>query len=372
MSDLARLLQQYGYGQLNALAQDGESYDTSNVLAGMPRTNPLSAALRTAMNAIPENKELPAPAFPLDPRSLSMANMVRGGLDTAASWLDYGNKPQPSDYKPSEMLAPLGAGLMGSAFAPQNAVGIFGGRLAKTADHNALAKAEEMAAKGADRKDIWDQTGWFQGADGKWRFEIDDSASKWLAPPPEDVKRGNVINMTADKALQHPAFYEAYPEAVARPVMYPKPEDARGMPVGSYNPDKDAFFVRAMDSEFGGPSAREVLLHEMQHRVQRDEGFEPGGRAANVIPGAYNRIAAEINDLLAPYAGNPPKEVRDEVARLRQSMKSIPEDPREAYRRLMGEVEARNVQSRMNMTQEQRRARPPWETEDVPRSDQIR
>lgn len=130
MSDLARLLQQYGYGeQPNPLAQDGVSYDTSNVLAGMPKPNPLAAALRTAMNAIPENKELPPPQFFMDPRSISMANMLRGGLDTAASWIDYGNKPQPSDYKPSEMLAPLGAGLMGTAMAPANALGAFGGRL---------------------------------------------------------------------------------------------------------------------------------------------------------------------------------------------------------------------------------------------------
>lgn len=48
MSDLARLLQQYGYGQPNALAQDGESFDTSNVLAGMPRQNALAKALQTA------------------------------------------------------------------------------------------------------------------------------------------------------------------------------------------------------------------------------------------------------------------------------------------------------------------------------------
>ena len=121
MSDLARLLQQYGYGeQSNALAQDGVTYDTSNVLAAMPKPNPLADALRIAMRSLPENKE----------HAFSMSNMLRGGLDTAASWLDYQNKPQPSDYKPSEMLAPLGAGLMGTAFAPQNALGIFGGRLA--------------------------------------------------------------------------------------------------------------------------------------------------------------------------------------------------------------------------------------------------
>ncbi len=43
----------------------------------------------------------------------------------------------------------------------------------------------------------------------------------------------------------------------------------------------------------------------------------------------------------------------------------------ESYRRLAGEVEARNVQKRMNMTPEQRRVMPPWATEDIPREQQI-
>lgn len=41
------------------------------------------------------------------------------------------------------------------------------------------------------------------------------------------------------------------------------------------------------------------------------------------------------------------------------------------YRRLAGEVEARNTQTRLNMTAEERRAMPATETADVPRSEQI-
>lgn len=46
-------------------------------------------------------------------------------------------------------------------------------------------------------------------------------------------------------------------------------------------------------------------------------------------------------------------------------------DPYAQYKRLAGEVEARNVQKRMNMTPEERRATPPWETLDVPESELI-
>jgi len=55
---------------------------------------------------------------------------------------------------------------------------IFAGTGAKTADRAALAQAEKLTAAGADPRKIWKDTGWMKGGDGKWRFEIDDSAAK--------------------------------------------------------------------------------------------------------------------------------------------------------------------------------------------------
>jgi hypothetical protein len=46
-------------------------------------------------------------------------------------------------------------------------------------------------------------------------------------------------------------------------------------------------------------------------------------------------------------------------------------EPREAYRRLAGEVEARTTQKRMDMTADERKARYPWLDYDVPEDQQI-
>ncbi len=51
----------------------------------------------------------------------------------------------------------------------------FAGRNAANADLEALDAAEEMERRGVDAETIRQQTGWFRGRDGKWRFEIDDS-----------------------------------------------------------------------------------------------------------------------------------------------------------------------------------------------------
>lgn len=51
----------------------------------------------------------------------------------------------------------------------------YAGRAAKTADTGRLAQAEEMEKQGRSNEEIRQETGWFRGRDGKWRFEIDDS-----------------------------------------------------------------------------------------------------------------------------------------------------------------------------------------------------
>jgi hypothetical protein len=74
-------------------------------MADNVRPNALAGLLLGARDAIPENKE----------HSISLANMLRGGLGTAAGWMDWRNKLSPDDYAPQEVLAPLFAAGLGSA-----------------------------------------------------------------------------------------------------------------------------------------------------------------------------------------------------------------------------------------------------------------
>lgn len=205
---------------------------------------------------------------------------------------------------------------------PSNALGIFAGRTAKTADQTALAKAEQMAASGAPREQIWGETGWFTGPDGKWRFEIDDYNADMLP-------RGDGGYATVGKTLDHKDLYAAYPD-LQQTEMFVVPGSG-----GNYKPPLYEKFASRMqpenitlglDQETHQPFS--VMLHEAQHAIQNREGFAPGGD---------------------PYGAG--------------SM--------DAYKRLAGEVEARAVQNRMDMTAQQRKARPPWLDYDVPEANQI-
>lgn len=346
-------------------------------------------------------------------------------------------QPIKDSFEAAAAVAAPGLGLNAAGMMPKNAVGIFGGRLARTADHAALTKAEELAAKGADRKAIWDQTGWFQGADGKWRFEIDDQGARFTkgldaarAHGPADI----------DMILAHDKLYEAYPHA--RNVSFYPTIDmnigegsfTRFKPDPAYPADRRTGVVRVgMDEEQPFQShmaAERVTLHELQHAVQDREGFARGynpteatkdvaqarlaeqelrakseriqnahsdearyylAKAAQGSPEHakfvedaqekwLKKMGAKSDD--NPYGITPSEAIaaelgeRDAIFRSIQSrytdaFRVAREDPHDLYKRHAGEVEARNVQTRMNMSPDERRAKPPWETQDIPDARQI-
>lgn len=203
------------------------------------------------------------------------------------------------------LTAPLGGAAIGKAagakMVEDNAAGIFGGRLARTADHAKLAQAEEMAGKGVPREQIWNDTGWFQGVDGKWRFEIDDSGATY-----QGGRRGKLSSI-----VDHPDLYDAYPEA-GRAKVYPRNGSSGGLTEGLTGPVGNRIIPHQI--EMGSRTdPRKAFLHESQHIAQAQEGFSRG---------------ANLKD--PDYWGN------------------------------LGEQEARAVEKRADLTPGERAKRPPW------------
>ena len=84
----------------------------------------------------------------------------------------------------------------------------FAGQNAETADVAALDEAKRLLKDGADSETVRQETGWFQGMDGKWRFEIDDSGMEYrrqgdmqsMRDPEYDKKRA--IEYLKDKGYK--------------------------------------------------------------------------------------------------------------------------------------------------------------------------
>ena len=245
----------------------------------------------------------------------------------------------------------------------------FAGVNAKTADKVALARAQNMEAEGAGRDAIWDETGWFKGVDGKWRFEIDDSGAKLTG-----AKKGPL-----GAVIDHPELYNAYPDLSSVQTQI----GGRGgayIPSSKYNDE----MIQA-----GAEDPRSIMLHEAGgHGVQNREGFARGGNPENVLSkdlDAINQRMSAIvreNDALKQkrLSSNTPWVEDAAIAKNERLYEDLmdqrsndfsPQNEYKAYKRLAGETEARNVQTRRDFTPEQRRARRPWETQDVPDDQQI-
>lgn len=75
------------------------------------------------------------------------------------------------DFLPTSGIA------KGAAMAAPMAVGMLAGKKAATWNALAAAKAKMLTDMGTDARTIWKETGTWKGPDGKWRQEIDSSAT---------------------------------------------------------------------------------------------------------------------------------------------------------------------------------------------------
>ncbi|HFH2978602.1 TPA: PLxRFG domain-containing protein [Pseudomonas aeruginosa] len=225
--------------------------------------------------------------------------------------------PQPGEQPPVQY-----------SFAGRNAVG---------ANLHALSTAQQRIAIGENAEAVRRDTGWHRSADGKWRFEISDHQAS-IAVAGETA--GAIINMahlnaindersrpTVGDVLNHPQLFAAYPDLQRIPVAV--------MPEGVTALARLRRFATGNQVEVQANMPRtevaSAILHELQHAIQIREGFAMGGSARAFVSNFDKTGAA-------------------------------------TYRRLAGEVEARNTQARLKMTPHLRRDIAPDESADIPAS----
>lgn len=206
----------------------------------------------------------------------------------------------------------------------------FAGVRAETADHGALAQAQARVAHGENAEHVRQETGWHQGTDGKWRFEVADDRAKIRKNGVRkknstfgDVYRKTRFEMGSnflEDFLEHKTLYAAYPRLRRAFVAL---ETDPGL-AGSYEAETNTI---RLNGELSLDEALTTLLHEIQHVIQEQENFARGGHAAKL---GY-----------------------------------------EDYQRLAGEVEARNTETRRQMDAHARRKTAPQATQDVATAEQI-
>lgn len=363
----------------------------------------------------------------------------------------------------------------------------YAGRNAESADLDALHEAERYEMQGVDAETIRQKTGWFRGADGKWRSEVNDSGMKlrfesglydydtelreknraWarltdrkltdeqrrdLADYQRSAERGDTDEAlyekltgefggdfekwaltlettkeatksipnytTLGKLVNAPELFTAYPDLADVGVTFQNLERGQN---GGYNRRFDSIEL-SRDLKNRPEALLDSLIHEVQHAIQRREGFTPGanlkywnrkleegydGRDAETrregarLREQYEQMKAndpefmrsmeELNamaptvprgkvdmDTWEQVEPDPPEWVRFDERRdqleekygdrvwdyfsLRDSIDRNARDgrlPGDLYRDTAGEIEARDAAARRGLTAEERRGRKP-------------
>ena len=270
--------------------------------------------------------------------------------------------------QPAKYAKKVTGALENAAKVRHGQLNMFAGPTAKTADIPKMKAAQELAKRGVSRDEIWQKTGWFNDVDGNWKFEIDDSG---YSLPKDGVK--DVIDYGARKqgaAMRHDALFKSYPELEGVIVR-----GGAQRHTAMFDPDDnvvklDTVAMREAVSrkKIAPDSLKElesVNLHEMQHATQGLEGFAKGGSPASFVDDI--KALNELNQMsfadMDDFQKTMFKELRGKYGKSKTEF--------DIYQRLAGEAEARNVQTRMDYTPDQRAANPPWKTLDVPEDELI-
>lgn len=162
----------------------------------------------------------------------------------------------------------------------------FAGEKAQTANRQKLQEAKELQAKGVANETIRQQTGWYKGMDGKWRYEIDDSQMEISKTISNYMRLGDL--------MQHEKLFAAYPDLADIDVVFQSLDASVN---GSYHPQFDSINLsyKLKNDPIG---LKDALVHEIQHAIQHREGFTNGATAASwerkIKAGFDSRRAADI------------------------------------------------------------------------------
>ncbi len=267
-----------------------------------------------------------------------------------------------------------------------------------------LEVAKKMKIEGKDELTIKIATGWeYNKGDKKWRMEVD---SKSIYKNVSIPKSFNIFKPNEKQPLERffkkKELFKLYPQLKEYQVMVKI--NTRGDFLGAVSPERKLIIV-----PFSSLYFKSTLIHEIQHAIQEEEGFAVGGSPGMFTGLAENKqkeyemLSQEIKDIFRDKNDSWKEKVKpfmteylevgsveytnnienltdfdrllDLLVQYREVVYSKDRKyfltPEQQYNNLAGEVEARNAQSRIDMSIEQKRNSLLSLTEDVVEEDKI-
>jgi hypothetical protein len=238
---------------------------------------------------------------------------------------------------------------VGSGFA-----GTFIGKNAKLWDKLAEQRFLQLEKAGMAPEQIWKETGTLRGLDNKLRQEFSDKNATAAYTHLQE----SGTNRLAEKAIDNPLYEANYPHLSKVGQLGLRENPQSGSFEWSYfdNPQLGSGHLVAKAPNLN--ELKGVGVHEMQHGIQKLEGFSGGTNLQQVkmyeIPQVYLNRANKLMDEAEKLT------TQDKLAEASKKMsernKILNQGKYAVYARNAGEAEARMAQNRMNLTDAERRA----------------
>ena len=230
-------------------------------------------------------------------------------------------------------------------------------------------------------KEIFDKTGYWLGKDYKWRYEIGSEfkISTKLLDTDNSSKASFGMATNITNVIDYPELYKAVPEAKDINIRLNRNMSNSD---GTYNSEYKLIDIKRPD--------KSIITHELQHAVNdivgsKFKGTNPGFERAKIDAEFYTKIRElvkapslkEYIDTIQRYSqGRMPSfsalakevelkgdlEAASKILDLKDEYQVASATDR--YMKNPGEMEARLATRRMEMTEKERKAEPPWETLD--------
>lgn len=332
----------------------------------------------------------------IDPRLLATGVAVGGGA-IAGSFMPGGKEKNAllggmTGLATSALFWGDGVGATGRRLKEG---GMFAGPISRTWRGTDVQMAEKLEKLGKSPDEVTLATGLHKNAAGQWAKEFSDKDMNLVAPDHPNWERAKKEPIPLSTVLNHDKLDAAYPGLTSQVKIRINPELKS---IGSFDPNSNTITLRKPPVkeptgwEGVGPSknmdARSVIAHELQHAIQDIEGFPQGSNARaeaarleNVKKYLEDRQETVYNKLLEAERDGAPK---SKMANLEEQYDRINDQLQGNYTRAgieymakgnygasAGETEARNVQTRLDMTDEERAAQTPRTTQDVDTKNQI-
>lgn len=220
----------------------------------------------------------------------------------------------------------------------------FAGEKARTADLDALSRAQQMEADGVDRDTIWLKEGWGRFPDGRWKFELDDSNAA-VYPSSLELDGKTEHAKPFRDVMTHAPLLAAYPDFAKLNIQRVSGNQFPGRKGrGAFYASHGGMVIDAASADRG----LSIALHEIQHGVQNTEGFAKGtnpiGAALAMTDDEYANASRIINaqkqadydkalavhgkQVAAAEASDAARQERtDTLKRLREERNAVAADP---------------------------------------------